>query len=195
MRALMLSFSLAMLASQAVVCNAQAVGGRGGASPVVSMVFPALPTTDDEILFDLAIDGFTYGNDCDQLVEFGGSDFTIFVDEPGRSIQVGVTGAHPGVCPTIFLPVTGIQGSVGPLAAGDWEIVAEFPGNSSLSAGFGETFSFTVSSVAVPEPAAGVLLFVTALGYSCRRNRPNVVRNKQERRGFVSRVKASFLSS
>jgi len=95
--------------------------------------------------FHLTADGVTHDNQCYQLLDFGGADFEIIVDAPNRSIQIGVTGTHSGSCPEIAAPVNGLEGSVGPLAAGDWEIKTSFPNASSPS----EPFAFTVARTSV----------------------------------------------
>ena len=144
MRNFMFVITLFFLATFSSDCWSQTVGGRGGTSPVDS-IFPASPTTDDLISFSLTADGVTYTNQCDQLLAFGGAAFEITVDEPSRSIQIGVTGAHLGVCPDpVYDPVNGLQGSVGPLVAGDWQIKISVPGVFLPP----EPFGFTV----VPAP-------------------------------------------
>lgn len=141
MRKFMFVMSLLFLATHSLDCWSQTVGGKSGTSSVDSNVFPASPTIDDLISFNLTADGITHSNQCAQLSAFGGATFEIIVDEPSRSIQIGVTGAHGGFCTADYDPVNGLEGSVGPLAAGDWEIRTSIPGASS-------PFSFTV----VPAP-------------------------------------------
>ena len=141
MRNLIFVMSLLFLANYPLDCWSQTVEGKRGTSPVESMVFPASPTTDDLISFDLTADGITYSNQCVQLSFFGGAAFEIIVDEPSRSIEIGVTGTHSGFCLADYVPFNGLEGSVGPLAAGDWEIRTSIPGASP-------PLSFTV----VPAP-------------------------------------------
>jgi len=141
MRNFMFVMSLLFLTTHPLDCWSQTAGGISGSSPVGSIVFPASPTTDDLIGFRLTADGMTHGNQCEQLRAFGGADFEIIVDEPSRSILIAVRGTHPGFCPRNLTPVNGLEGSVGPLAAGDWAIKTSFPGVSLPS----EPFSFTVA--------------------------------------------------
>ena len=141
MRNFMFVITLFFLATFSSDCWSQTVEGKRGTSPVDSMVSPASPTTDDLISFDLTADGITYSNQCVQLSFFGGAAFEIIVDEPSRSIEIGVTGTHSGFCLADYVPFNGLEGSVGPLAAGDWEIRTSIPGASP-------PLSFTV----VPAP-------------------------------------------
>ena len=151
---LLLSF---LFSATAGSLEAQTVGGKGGASPVDSMVFPESPTTEDLIVFNLTADGLTHGNQCSQLFAFGGTAFNVTVDEASRTIQIGVTGTHSGICPQNFDPVNGLDGTVGPLAAGDWKIQTSFPGASPPSSTFGETLSFTVTAAPTVGGISGTL--------------------------------------
>ena len=128
--------------------TAQSVVAIPGTSPVDSMVLVESPTTEDPIVINLAADGITYTTECRQLSAFGGAAFDVIVDESSRTINISVTGDHPGADVCSFLlpdPVNGIRCSVGRLAAGDWEVQTSFPGASPPSSTFGETFSFTVN--------------------------------------------------
>ena len=152
MRNLIFVMSLLFLATYPLDCWSQTVEGKRGTSPVDSMVFPASPTTDDLISFDLTADGITYSNQCVQLSFFGGAAFEIIVDEPSRSIQIGVTGTHSGFCLADYVPFNGLEGAVGPLAAGDWEIRTSIPGASP-------PLLFTV--VPAPPTVRGCLLYTS----------------------------------
>lgn len=144
MRISIFAISLLFMATHSLVGLSQTVEGLSGDSPVSSSVFPASPTTDDLISFNLTADGMTHGNGCNQLFAFGGSQFEIVVDEPSRLIQIGVTGPHSGGCLANYAPVNGLTGTVGRLAEGDWEFRISFPGSIPFTEPFTDTFSFTV---------------------------------------------------
>ncbi len=117
--------------------RAQSIGGFPGVSPPAQATNPTSPTTDDVIDFSLVADGQTYSNDCYQtLFGFEADRLEINVIDETRTISIDAVGEPDGGCLNVSFPVTGLQGSVGPLVAGDWTI-------QSL---FGETLEFTVSA-------------------------------------------------
>ena len=150
MRISIVIMSLLFLGTYSLDGLSQTVGGISGTTPATSSVSPASPTSDDFVTFNLTTDGQTYSNQCVQLSAFGGTQFEVIVDESSRTIRIGVTGNHSGGCLAIYDPVNGITGSIGTLAAGDWEIQASFPGNPPLIDPFQDSFSFTVEQA--PDP-------------------------------------------
>ena len=166
MRIFVFVMSLLFVAMHSLGCWSQTVGPIRGTVPVDSIVFPESPTTEDLIVFNLFADGMTHANPCEQLRSFGGAQFETIVDESSRSIQIGVTGTHSGVCDRSLDPVNGIEGSVGPLAAGDWQIKTSFLGTA-----VDEPFAFTVTPASIPEPTGAVLLAAAVLMGSQRRRR------------------------
>ncbi len=168
MRKLVVALTLLFVANESVTCCGQTVLGNSGSSPVATAVFPATPTTEDEVLFTLAADEIVHGNPCEQLRAFGGADFSLVVNEISRTIEIGVSGTHGGFCSREFAPVNGVRGSFGPLSAGEWEVQATF-GNPGAT--FGETFSFTVVPTAVPEPSGMGLGLIAASCLLRRRQR------------------------
>ena len=164
MRRCVLVLTLSFLITHCVSSYAQpTVGPYGGQVAPGQTISPPMPTTADFINFTLNADGNTYSNSCFQLIGFGGDMLSINVDESNQTIDIATSGMPPFACALVYLPVTGLRGSVGPLSAGDWTI-------NSL---FGETLSFTV----VPEPSSALLAVLTTgllFGYRSRGFRRSV---------------------
>jgi len=109
---------------------------------------PANPTELDIISF-FDPSGGGGSNDCFAKVQNGipGGPFRI-----GNVIQVSYTEPPPGAtCPDVFIPVSGVEGSFGPLAPGDY--IFRQHNNTDRP--------FTVS--AVPEPGTLALLALVGL--------------------------------
>jgi len=80
---------------------------------------PANPTTLNLITFIAPTDGSNYLNGCLADLKYGFP--AIAVDPTNRIINVTFSG-HPGACPNIVFPASGLEGHVGPLTAGIWSI-------------------------------------------------------------------------
>jgi hypothetical protein len=80
---------------------------------------PPNPTTQSFITFIAPIDGTNYLNASCAAVKYGFP--AIAINATNRTIDVTFSG-HASACSYIVLPVSGLEGHVGPLAAGIWSI-------------------------------------------------------------------------
>jgi hypothetical protein len=105
------------------------------------MLTPNDPTTLSLITFVAPTDGSNYLNGCLADLKYGFP--AIAVDPTNRIINVTFSG-HPGACPNIVFPASGLEGHVGPLTAGIWSIrvAHSFP--------FPTIYSFAVELVPPP---------------------------------------------
>jgi hypothetical protein len=79
----------------------------------------AAPTTEDTIYFTLNDE--LHSNPCFATAYHGGVPALAF-DEAARTIDVVFQGPAPEVCPLIYSPVHGLQGSLQGLGAGEWTL-------------------------------------------------------------------------
>lgn len=92
----------------------------GEGPPVTEFILtPTNPTTLSVITFIAPADGSNYLNGCFAALKYGYP--LIAVDPTNRTINVTFS-AHPSICPNFALPVSGLEGRVGPLTAGIWSI-------------------------------------------------------------------------
>lgn len=89
----------------------------GSAPPKQWSLEPATPTPLDVIRFS----GPTpvYSSVCEGESALGGTP-VLLVDSKAKVITLWFQGPAPQSCPVIFNPVAGLEGELGPLAAGDW---------------------------------------------------------------------------
>src|SRR5215831_16302285 len=80
---------------------------------------PTNPSTQSFITFIAPIDGTNYLNASCAAVKYGFP--AIAVNATNRTIDVTFS-AHASACSYIVLPVSGLEGHVGPLASGIWSI-------------------------------------------------------------------------
>ena len=116
-------------------------------SPPPFAISPTNPTPDDLVSFVAATDGQIYVNSCWASVAKG--DPGISIDPTNRTIVVWFSDPRTNwVCPLVVVPVIGVDGQLGPLAAGSWRFnlvqsngtnsyaftVGEIPGQLSIEA-------------------------------------------------------------
>jgi len=145
--------ALAGLGCVAVLCGgvSSASGGtiqwhllRNVPPPAALVLTPASPTTTNLINFIAPTDGQVYANSCWASVSNG--EPSISEDATNQTINVSFSPPLTNmVCPAIVVPVSGVDGSFGPLKAGTW------------------TFNILQSSYAFTVTEAPVLLSIRAL--------------------------------
>ncbi len=87
--------------------------------PPPFVVEPAVPTITNGISFVAATDGQVYINSCFASVSNG--DPAIAVDPTNRTVTVSFSEPRTNIaCPAIVVPVSGVDGQIAPLKAGDW---------------------------------------------------------------------------
>lgn len=121
---------LACLAVTTILCGVPTFAGEASVqwhrvdysnptSPPPFAVSPPNPTTLDTITFVAATDGKMYVNSCWASVANG--DPGIIVDFTNREIVVSFSDPVTNrACPLVVIPVMGIDGQFGRLAAGEW---------------------------------------------------------------------------
>ena len=89
----------------------------GQTPPAAWTINPPAPGTTQTITFS----GPTrvYSNECVGEVEMGGNP-VLAVDTINKVVQLQFQGPAPSMCALILMPVCGLQGQFGPLAAGRW---------------------------------------------------------------------------
>ena len=95
--------------------------------PVTAFVLtPPSPTITNDITFIAPTDGSNYINGC--FASYFNGIPRISVNPTNRTIDVTFSG-HPGICSAIVLPVSGLEGHIGPLPSGVWSltIAQQFP--------------------------------------------------------------------
>ena len=121
---------------------------------------PANPTTTNVIHFVAPTDGQMYINSCFASVAKG--DPTISVDSTNQTVSVSFSPPVTNrACPLIVLPVSGVDGEIGPLQPGAWMFnilgsaypftVAEVPLALSIEP-FSNASSFQISWPVSGEP-------------------------------------------
>lgn len=94
----------------------------GESSPPGWSVTPANPTTGDVIHFSGPTG--TFKNSCVGQVAMGGTPiFTI--DQVNKTVELWFQGPPPTICPVPENPVCGLEGSFGPLEAGQWRFFCQ----------------------------------------------------------------------
>lgn len=106
----------------------------GTTPPAKWTIQPSSPGTTDTITFSGPTD--VYSNSCLGVKGLGGTP-QISVDPVSRVILLWLQGPVPVYCTMIYMPVCGLQGDFGPLAAGDWTF-------TSLSKSLSFEIRFTV---------------------------------------------------
>ena len=86
--------------------------------PTSLALSPATPTLTDTINFVAPADGSVYLNDLEAASLFGNP--LISIDSTSRTVTVTFTPPTGGPVPQIVMPVSGVDGQFGPLAAGTW---------------------------------------------------------------------------
>jgi|GEM_PF-4169523 len=110
---------------------------------------PASPTTAEIINF-AGPTTQVQSNDCFAEMFAGGSP-TLIIDPQSKTIELWFQPPAPEICPTIWIPVCGLDGNFGPLAAGQWR----FFGSSE---GFPPVVDyFEINFTVVAEPVLTVL--------------------------------------
>jgi hypothetical protein len=91
----------------------------GTSGPATWTLTPTNPTTSSTISFAGPLDVASYGNSCAAEASLGGTP-KITVDSVNKNIDLWFQGPAPTMCPLIYMPVCGLDGTFGPLAAGKW---------------------------------------------------------------------------
>lgn len=122
--------TMVCLVCAAVVCGVSTVAGGASVewhnvnyfnptSPPPFAVSPTNPTPGDIINFVASTDGQMYVNSCWASVAKG--DPGISVDSANRTVVVRFSDPRTNqACPLVVIPVMGIDGQFGRLAAGSW---------------------------------------------------------------------------
>lgn len=113
---------LAVLAGSLLTASGESVQWHvitNGSPPVVFALNPAQPTTTNVISFVAPTDGNVYVNFCFASVVNGNPAIT--VDVTNQTIAVSFSPPLTNIaCPLVVLPVSGVEGEIGPLSAGTW---------------------------------------------------------------------------
>ncbi len=88
-------------------------------------VDPNGPGTSDTITFSGPLN-FVYGSSCSARGALGGTP-QITVDTVNKEVFLWFQEPAPTQCPAVWQPVSGLQGSFGPLAAGYWTFKCTVP--------------------------------------------------------------------
>lgn len=94
--------------------------------PATWTIDPANPGPADTIGFS-GPTVWTYSNSCSAEQALGGTP-GLAIDTVNRVIELVFNGPPPGVCPAIWMPVSGLEGEFGPLAPGAWVFRGTTPG-------------------------------------------------------------------
>ncbi len=100
------------------VLQAASISWKSGTTPPADWsIDPAKPSPSDVITFS----GPTpvYSNACVGETNLGGTP-QLSIDPVSKVILLWFKGPAPTVCTLIYMPVCGLEGDFGPLAAGDW---------------------------------------------------------------------------
>ncbi len=89
----------------------------GKTPPDAWTINPAEPTPSDIITF--AGPTKVYSNSCVAESNLGGTP-QLLIDPVSKVILLWFEGPAPEMCPLIYMPVCGLEGDFGPLAAGEW---------------------------------------------------------------------------
>ncbi len=124
----------------------------GVSSPADWSIAPDNPTTSDVISFSgpTAI----FGNDCYGNQFMGGTP-TLTIDPINKSIELWFQPPAPDGCYEIWAPVCGLQGSFGPLKAGQWVFSGAIPWPGQEGDSFWIPFEVTGSIYYVDADATG----------------------------------------
>ena len=112
---------VAVLAGSLLTASGQSVRWHvitNGSPPVVFALDPAKPTTTNVISFVAPTDGNVYINYCWASVVNGNPAIT--VDVTNQTIAVSFSPFTNIACPLVVVPVSGVEGKIGPLSAGTW---------------------------------------------------------------------------
>lgn len=100
--------------------TAQTVDWVNGTSPPASWsINPSSPSTSSVVSFSGPLDITSYGNSCAARASLGGTP-QVSIDTLNREVQLWFQGPAPTQCILIYMPVCGLEGTFGPLAAGKW---------------------------------------------------------------------------
>ncbi len=100
--------------------TAQAVDWvKGTTGPAAWAINPASPSTSSVIAFSGPLDVASYGNSCAAEASLGGTP-QLTIDTFNRVVQLWFQGPAPTQCILIYSPVSGLEGTFGPLSAGKW---------------------------------------------------------------------------
>ncbi|MBN1505391.1 MAG: hypothetical protein JW955_01025 [Sedimentisphaerales bacterium] len=114
--------SIALLTLLCVPATGATVSWILGKSPPTSWtISPPNPSPSDVISYSGPLDVSSYGNSCVAEANLGGTA-QISVDTLNRIIDVWFQGPAPTMCPMIYMPVCGLEGTAGPLTAGKWTL-------------------------------------------------------------------------
>lgn len=122
----------------------------GQSPPATWTISPASPSPSDVISYQGPLDITSYSNSCVASANLGGT-VQISVDTLNKIIDVWFQGPAPTMCPLIYQPVCGLEGTFGPLTAGKWTLRCQ---------ALGTEIQFTVSG-------AGGVIYVdqNAIGF------------------------------
>ena len=96
----------------------------GENSPGLSRL-PASPTTNDIISFTIPTEVYPNRWRAEQIL---GGKPTLTIDPARKRIELKIVPPAPSVGPTIYDPVSGLQGHFGPLSEGWWTFLVQLPG-------------------------------------------------------------------
>jgi len=100
--------------------SAQTVDWMGGTTgPGSWTISPSDPGTSSVISFSGPLDEPFYGNSCFAEGGLGGTP-QLTIDTFNREVELWFQGPAPTSCILIYMPVSGLEGTFGPLTAGKW---------------------------------------------------------------------------
>jgi len=85
--------------------------------PGSNSITPDNPTTSDVIYFSYPTS--TFPNWCAAEIQMGGTP-TLNIDHVNKTIEIFFEPPPPTICPLLWEPVCGLEGSFGPLESGTW---------------------------------------------------------------------------
>jgi hypothetical protein len=110
--------SILLLLFVGSLTQAESISWTQGKEPIVEWTIdPVEPTPSDIITF--AGPTKVYSNSCVAESGLGGTP-QLLIDSVSKVILLWFEGPAPEMCPLIYMPVCGLEGDFGPLAAGEW---------------------------------------------------------------------------
>jgi len=91
----------------------------GQTPPASWTLTPPAPSSSSVIAFQGPLDAPSYGNSCVARIALGGTP-ELTVNTLNRTVTLWFQGPAPTVCPLIWQPVCGLEGTFGPLSDGKW---------------------------------------------------------------------------
>ncbi len=114
---------IASIAVAILVCgtaSGTSVSWVMGQSPPASWtITPQNPSSSSVISFQGPLEQPSYGNSCVAQIALGGTP-QVTVSTLNRTVTLWFQGPAPTICPLIWQPVCGLEGTFGPLSDGKW---------------------------------------------------------------------------